>query len=332
MSKYHLYGIGNALVDMEFELSFDQLEALQIDKGVMTLIDQGQHDALYAELSGLPTKRSCGGSAANTVIALAQLGGQSYYSCKVASDETGDFYLADMTATGVDTNLSQQTREDGITGKCVVMTSPDTDRSMNTFLGITADIGPGELDASALSAAEFYYMEGYLVASPTGQAAAIEGRGIAEATGVKTVLTLSDPNMVNFFRDGLLAMAGDKLDLLFCNHDEALAMSKTDSPEAAMGVLRELAKAVVITNGPKGSTCFDGQDLHTIEAVHAEAVDSNGAGDMYAGAFLYGLSHGMDHATAGALASLCASKIVSQFGPRLKVEQTQALLKQFTGA
>jgi len=330
MSKYHLYGIGNALVDMEFELSFDQLEALNIDKGHMTLIDQAQHDELYSALSDLPTKRSCGGSAANTVIALAQFGGNSYYSCKVADDETGDFYLADMTATGVDTNLSQQTRESGITGKCVVMTTPDTDRSMNTFLGITADIGPGELDATAISESMFYYMEGYLVASPTGQAAAIEGRRIAEATGVKTVLTLSDPNMVNFFHEGLMAMAGDNLDLLFCNREEALDFTKSDTLEAAMEKLCKLSKAVVITDGFSGSTCFDGSELHHIAAVSAHAVDSNGAGDMYAGAFLYGLSHGMDYPTAGALASLCAAKLVSQFGPRLRPEQTRELLQEFT--
>lgn len=329
MSKYHLYGIGNALVDMEFELSHEQLEALNIDKGVMTLIDQEQHDTLYAALSGLPTKRSCGGSAANTVIALAQFGGKSYYSCKVASDETGDFYLADMIATGVDTNLSQGPRESGTTGKCVVMTTPDTDRSMNTFLGITADIGPTELDASAISASEYYYMEGYLVASPTGKAAAIEGRRIAEATGVKTVLTLSDPNMVNFFKDGLLEMAGDNLDLLFCNRDEALAMTDSDTLEAAMDALRKLSKAVVITDGFSGSTCFDGSELHHIAAVSATAVDSNGAGDMYAGAFLYGLTHGMDHPTAGALASVCAAKLVSQFGARLQPEQARELLQQF---
>lgn len=329
MSKYHLYGIGNALVDMEFELSHEQLETLNIDKGLMTLIEQEQHDALYAALSHLPTQRSCGGSAANTVIALTQLGGQGYYSCKVARDETGDFYLSDMNASGVDTNLRHQVREAGITGKCIVMTTPDADRSMNTFLGITATIGPEELDTEALCASEFYYMEGYLVTSPSGSKAAIEGRRIAEANGVKTVLTLSDPNMANFFRDGLLAMAGDKLDLIFCNRDEALAMSQTSSPEAAMGVLRQLSKAVVITHGAKGSTCFDGQDLHTIEAVHTNAVDSNGAGDMYAGAFLYGLNHGMDYATAGALASLTSSQVVSQLGPRLQPEHTLRLLKEF---
>ncbi len=329
MSKYHLYGIGNALVDMEFELSHEQLEALNIDKGLMTLIDQEQHDALYAALADQPTKRSCGGSAANTVIALAQLGGKGYYSCKVADDETGDFYLADMTATGVDTNLSQQTREPGTTGKCAVMTTPDTDRSMNTFLGITADIGPSELDATALSASQFYYMEGYLVASPTGKEAAIEGRRIAEAMGVKTVLTLSDPNMVNFFKDGLLEMAGDNLDLLFCNRDEALAMTNSDTLEAAMDALVKLSKAVVITDGFSGSTCFDGEQLHHIAAISTVAVDSNGAGDMYAGAFLYGLSHGMAFPRAGALASLCAAKLVSQFGPRLKAEQTQELLREF---
>jgi len=329
MSKYHLYGVGNALVDMEFEISLEQLELLGVDKGLMTLIDQEQQDALFAKLADYPTKRACGGSAANTMIALAQLGGKSFYSCKVASDETGDFYLNDLKANGVDSNLDTQPRQTGVTGKCAVMTTPDADRSMNTFLGITEHFSSSELNPAALQNAEFYYMEGYLVTSPTGRAAAIEGRKIAEEAGVKTALTLSDPNMVNFFRDGLLEMAGEKLDILFSNRDEALLMSGQETLEAATENLHKIARVVVITDGSDGALCSDGEELYNYAAVPTQAVDSNGAGDMFAGAFLYGLTHGLGYQKSGELAAATASQLVSQLGPRLKLEQTKDILSTF---
>jgi sugar/nucleoside kinase (ribokinase family) len=328
MKKYDLYGIGNALVDMEYRVSDDKLTELGVDKGLMTLIEEDRHHALVAALSDLSHKKASGGSAANSVIALAQLGGQGFYSCKVSNDDFGDFYLADMKNCNVDTNLDNQPREAGHTGKCIVMVTPDADRSMNTYLGVTVNLSAAEVDAEAIANSKFVYMEGYLVASDSGRAAAIKAAEHAREAGVPTVLTLSDPNMVNFFKDGLLEMAGDDLDMLFCNEDEALLMTETDTVEAAAERLKKLSRRFAITVGADGSLAYDGQTLHKLPTDKVDVIDTNGAGDMYAGAFLYGLTHDMSFAESAAFANRAASQIVTYFGPRLPAEQTRALLER----
>ena len=326
MKQYDLYGIGNALVDMEYRVSDEKLAELAVDKGLMTLIEEDRHHELVEQLGDLAHKKASGGSAANTVIALAQLGGSGFYSCKVANDELGDSYLSDMNACAVDTNLDNQTRDAGNTGKCIVMVTPDADRTMNTYLGVTVNLAETEVSPEAIANSKFVYMEGYLVASPTGKAAAIKAASIAREAGIPTVLTLSDPNMVNFFGDGLLEMAGDNLDLLFCNEDEGMLMTKTDNVEAAAEALKKLARRFAITVGDKGAVVYDGESLHRIPAEKVEVIDTNGAGDMFAGAFLYGLTHGMDFVQSAELACRAGSKIVTHFGPRLPAEQTKALL------
>ena len=324
---YHVYGIGNALVDMEFEVSPDVLQKLNIDKGVMTLVDETRQDELLHQLNGADGKRSCGGSAANTMVAIAQLGGKGFYSCKVANDDTGSFYLEDLLRCGVNTNLQNGDIEPGITGKCLVMITPDADRTMNTFLGITANLSETELVPEALSDSEYLYIEGYLVSSPSAKAAAIKAREMAQAAGVKTALSLSDPNMVEFFKSGLLEMIGSGLDFVFANEVEALKMADTQALSEAVEHLKTLTKGFAITRGDRGSIVFDGQETMEIEPVPVEAIDTVGAGDMYAGAFLYGITQGMSFAKAGKLASLASSRIVTRFGPRLETEAMQSLLK-----
>lgn len=326
MKQYDLYGIGNALVDLEFRVSDEKLSELEVDKGLMTLIEEDRHQDLLGKLGDLTHKRASGGSAANSVIALAQLGGSGFYSCKVSNDSFGDFYLADMKECNVDTNLDNTERASGHTGKCIVMVTPDADRTMNTYLGVTVNLSESEVVEEAIKQSKFVYMEGYLVASDTGRAAAVKAASIARASEVPTVLTLSDPNMVNFFRDGLLEMAGDQLDLLFCNEAEATLMTDTDNVEAAGEALKNLAKRFAITVGPEGSLAYDGERYHKIPADKVDVIDTNGAGDMYAGAFLYGLTHQMSFEDSARLANRAASTIVTHFGPRLPAEQTRALL------
>ena len=190
MKKYHVYGIGNALVDMEFEVEDSFLQKMNVEKGLMTLVDQDRQAELLSHLTGIQHKRSCGGSAANTIIAVSQFGGKSFYSCKVASDEVGEFYYKDLVGNGVVTNMGEN-REEGITGKCMVLVTPDADRTMNSFLGITETFSEAELVKSEMLDSEYLYIEGYLVTSPTGKAAAIKARELAEANGVKTALTFS---------------------------------------------------------------------------------------------------------------------------------------------
>ena len=325
--KYDVYGLGNALVDMEFEVTPQQLQELGIDKGVMTLVDEDRENELIQQLQTQLGKQSGGGSAANTMVALSQLGGKGFYSCKVAKDEAGLFYLQDLQACGLATNSHDET-EAGKTGKCLVLITPDADRTMNTFLGITANLSDKELVPEAIQDAEYVYLEGYLVTSETGKAAAIKAKSLAEAAGVKTSFSLSDPNMARFFKAGLLEMIGSGVDFLFANEAEAMTLADTENLTEAIAYFQTLSKGFAITQGAKGSLIFDGKNLLEIPTTPVQAIDTVGAGDMYAGAFLYGLTQGFSYEKAGKLASLCAAKIVTCYGPRLSTEALQTLLQQ----
>lgn len=330
MKKYHVYGIGNALVDMEFEVEDDFLQNMSVDKGLMTLVDEDRQHELINHLDAFDGKKASGGSAANTIIAVSYFGGKTFYSCKVASDELGDFYVHDLQAAGVDSNVGDG-RKDGITGKCLVLVTPDAERTMNTFLGITETFSVDELHLDALLDSEYLYIEGYLVTSPTGRHAAIEARKIARENGIKTALTFSDPAMVEFFRDGLVEMLGDGVDLLFCNEHEAMSWADTDDLNQAMESLKSIARTFAITRGSEGAVLFDGKQLIEISPHDIKAVDSNGAGDMFAGAFIYGISHGHSFYEAGNIASLAAAKVVSQFGPRLDSATHKQILEIVLG-
>lgn len=325
MKKYQLCAIGNALVDMEFKVEESFLEACEIDKGVMTLVEEQRQDELVAALEGHSGKWACGGSAANTVIAAAQFGSACFYSCKLAADETGDFYLRDMQAAGVASNADKG-RGEGKTGKCLVMVTPDAERTMNTYLGISEGFSVAELDAQVIASSEYLYIEGYLVTSPTGRAAAIEAKRIAEAAGVKTALTFSDPAMVQFFKEGLSEMVGAGVDLLFCNEAEAMAWTGCENLDDAIPGLKTIARSFAITCGAEGAILFDGETLHRVAPHVITAVDTNGAGDMFAGAFLFSITRGDSFPDAGKLASLASAEVVQRFGPRLLKEQHAEIL------
>ncbi len=325
--KYNVYGIGNALVDMEFTVSPDQLQELGIDKGVMTLVDETRENDLITLLKPHLCKQSGGGSAANTMVALSQFGGKGFYSCRVAQDDAGIFYLQDLQACGLDTNPHNEKNQDEITGKCLVLITPDADRTMNTFLGITGSLSEQELVPSALQDSDYLYIEGYLVTSASAKACVVKAKAIAESAGVKTSLSLSDPNMANFFKDGLLEMIGNGVDLLFANETEAMTLAGTDDFTQAITYCKTLARSFAITRGAQGSVIFDGEKLLDIPTTAVQAIDTVGAGDMYAGGLLYGITQGLDYAQAGKLASRAAAKIVTCYGARLENQVLQDLVK-----
>jgi len=318
MAKYDIYGIGAGLVDTEIEVEDSFLEKCGIEKGVMTLVDEARQNELIDMLSDhlVASKRASGGSAANSIIAASYFGANNYYSCKVADDENGAFYMNDLKAAGVDACFDKE-KQAGITGKCLVMISPDAERTMNTFLGMSETLCEANLNEEAIKNSQWLYFEGYVVTSPTGRAAAIKAREIAENNGVKTSISLSDPGMVQFFGDGLKEMIGSGVDLLFCNEEEAKGFAASESLDDAVEALKQVAKSFAITLGSEGALLFDGEQTHKVAPHKVDAVDTNGAGDAFAGAFLYGLSQGYDFAKAGKLASLTSAKVVSQFGPRL---------------
>jgi sugar/nucleoside kinase (ribokinase family) len=329
MSHYHLYAIGNALVDTEYEVSDALLQTMGVSKRHMTLIETPQRAELLRHVQGLHARRTGGGSAGNTVVALAQLGGKAFYSCRVADDELGAFYSQDLQANGVATNLTHTRPQPGQTGSCMVLVTPDAERSMCTFLGATSQLDASALHPHDIAKSRIYYMEGYLAASPTGLHAAVQGRQIAMTHQVQTALTLSDVSMINFCRAGLEAMIGDGLDYLFANEEEAQTWCGTTDLEAIIGQLSQLARTLCLTRGPKGSIVVQGAQRSDIPAVPTQAVDTNGAGDMFAGAFLFGITHGHSPEASAALANRAAAAVVGQHGNRLSTAQTQAIYADF---
>jgi fructokinase len=327
MKKYHVYGIGNALVDAEFEVDDAFFVANGIEKGFMTLVSDEQQRVLMQTLIdtvGL-RNRAGGGSAANTLYALSQFGGSAYFAGKVAKDELGDFYVQQLGHHNIETNLGDE-RDQGSTGRCLVMISPDAERTMHTFLGVSELVSLDEIDVEAIKASEYAYIEGYLVTSPSAKEAVKELKRVAEANGVKTAMTFSDPAMVEYFTDGVREVIGSGVDLLFCNEKESMLWTDAPDFEQAYDLLKQHARQFVVTRGSRGARLFDGDRYIEIGAHPVKAVDTNGAGDMFAGAFLYGITHGHDFETAGRLASLASATTVSSFGPRLPSAEHRNIL------
>ncbi|MDC0085373.1 adenosine kinase [Oceanospirillaceae bacterium] len=329
MKKYQIYGIGAALVDTEFVVTDAFLSTHKIDKGLMTLVDEERQFHLIKALNSHShnVERSCGGSACNSIVAASSFGSKTFYSGKVADDDDGRFFVKDLQATGVE--FHNEEARSGVTGKCLVMVTDDAERTMNTFLGANLGLTSNEVDELALINSDWLYLEGYLATDDSRTAVAVKAIECAKANLVKTSISLSDPFVVQVFGDNLNKVIGDCVDLLFCNSDEARSFTKTHNTEAAAEQLKKYAKTFVITCGAGGSLSYDGIDLIQTPGVVANAVDTNGAGDMFAGAFLYAINSGHSYGWAAKFANAASSIVVSQFGPRIgKIEYDQ-LKQQF---
>lgn len=328
LMKYDVYAIGNALIDYEIEVDDAFLAANHVEKSLMTLVDADRQKELIAAVAGRIREKQGGGSAANTVVAVSKLGGRAFYSCKVANDDDGNVFLKDLTDNGLDTNLKADALPEGITGKCLVMVSPDAERTMNTFLGITSDFSVSELDASALGNASYLFIEGYLVTSENGREAMKKAKRLAEESGTKVALTFSDPSMVKYFKKEMEEVVGAAVDLLFCNEEEAMLFTGESTVAAAREALKKVAHRFVITQGKNGAVIYDGDTFIDIEPYQVKAVDTNGAGDMFSGAFLYAITNGHNFASAGKLASKASSEVVAKYGPRLTAHQLQEIKRE----
>ena len=329
MAKYNIYGIGAALVDTEVEVSDAFLASAQIDKGVMTLVDEPAQAELLAALASENTHmlRKCGGSVCNSVVAASSLGAKTFFSGKVADDSDGELYINDLQEAGVAFHSAGQ--ESGITGKCLVMVTDDAERTMNTFLGASEALSAREIDQAALVDSEWFYVEGYLVTDEARTLATKVAVETAKANNVKVAISLSDPFVVAVFGDALREVIGGGVDLIFCNKDEAMAFTGTESLEAAAEALKQITKTFAITDGANGAITFDGNTMNQSKGVEAKAIDTNGAGDMFAGAFLYAITSGKRYAWAADLANDCAARVVAQFGPRLEASEFDVIKAKF---
>ena len=318
MKQYHICGIGNALVDFDFEVSEETLTRLNIEKGVMTLIDACQEQQLLEDLDGIKHVKACGGSAANTVLTVQSLGGKGFYSCKIADDHTGDFFLADLKRNGVATNIQSDNRETGVTGKCIAMITPDAERTMNTYLGISGSLSTAEICPKAIADATYLYAEGYLVASPTAFESVVEAIKIAKSVGTTVAFSLSDINMVRHFRPQLDTIFALGVDVLFCNHSEAKSFVDCHDFNDTLEKIRKYARDVLVTCSDKGVVgVTQAGARYDISAYPVSAIDTIGAGDIFAGAYLYAIAHDFDMPSACDIACYAASHVVTKFGPRL---------------
>ena len=325
MKKTNIYAVGAALVDTEVTVSDAFLQDNSIDKGVMTLVEQSRQAELLDALNscGANFHRQSGGSACNTAVAASYFGATACFGGKVANDGDGELFANDLEQANV--TFYSAKSEMGVTGKCLVMVTDDAERTMNTYLGVSDSFSEAEINHNALMRSEWFYIEGYLQTDDQRTAiikAAVEK---AKQDDVKVALSLSDPFVAQLFSGNLKSVIGDGVDLIFCNKDEALAFTQEDSLETAAEALKTYTKTFAITDGANGALVFDGKNLINTPAVKAKAVNTNGAGDMFAGAFLYAISAGEDYQSAAKLANRAAAMVVERFGPRLEAADFKQL-------
>lgn len=314
--RYHLYSIGNALVDIDFKVTPELLDKHQFEKGSSSLMNHTQMINLLADLSGTKAK-ACAGSAVNTTILLAQLGGKGFYSGRIADDDFGEIFYTTLKEEGVQTNIPEENRQHGATGTCVVMVTPDTDRTMKTYLGVGASFSAKDLDEAAIAQSDYFYVEGYLVPDDNSFQAALHGCQIAKQYGRKIALTLSDKYLVHQFGDRFQQILDHGVDILFCNEMEARAFGGSDDIHQAANNIKQRSRTFAITLGPEGAIAFDGERIVESPAHDVKTIDSVGAGDTFAGSFIYSLAQGFDFEKASEVANFASGLVVAKYGPRL---------------
>ena len=321
---YDVFGVGNAIVDIQLRIDDSFLGRIEVVKGMMTLVGAEKQVEVLAELAGRATHRCSGGSACNTVVGVADLGGSAAYAGKTAGDDLGQFYIDDLRTVGVRVPVPPG---DGATGTSVILITPDAQRTMLTHLGISTTLAPEDLPANEIKQAEYVYVEGYLFTGDSTRAAALRAIEVAKEHRVKVALTISDPFVVNMQRDLFWKLVEGPVDLLFANLEEARALTGEHDPIEAARKIHRHATNVALTLGANGSILMHGDQVFPIEGVATTAVDTTGAGDMYAAGILYGLTHGMSWSQAGRLASHAAARIVGQMGARLDRKFTPAEIR-----
>lgn len=317
MKKINILGVGNALVDIQFSIKDNFLEKLGLKKGTMDLKDLEEQKNTHSKLIKTfgVSEDACGGSATNTIYAASILGSNCSFIGKVADDSNGNFYIDNLNKAGIKNDCMSESK--GVSGNCLIMISPDAERTMSTFLGISSELQKIDIKEELVSEAEIVYLEGYLASSDSCNEASNEIIRLANENKTKVAISLSDPNIVEAFKDRLEEWMENKIDYLFCNEEEAKAFSGSSDLEIAKKELSKLAETCFITRGNEGAIVIsNGEDIK-IDGFKANAIDSNGAGDMFAGATLYKISSGESSKNAAKFGCFLASKGVENYGPRL---------------
>lgn len=320
-SKYDVLAIGNALVDVlsHADDSFIEKQAEEhgMVKGGMSLIDELRAVALYAEMG--PGVESSGGSAGNTMAGFASFGGKGAYIGKVAQDQLGDVFSHDMKAMGVDFNTLPIV-VGAHTGRCLILVTPDGERTMNTFLGAAVELGPEDIDEEMVAASRITYLEGYLFDPPKAKKAFMTAGQIAHNADQRVALTLSDPFCVDRHREDFLDLVDRHVDILFANEHEIMSLYQTDSFEEAVKAVSGKCEVAALTRSEKGAVIVNGGDVIELPGQKVNVIDTTGAGDQFAAGFLYGYTQGMSLKQSGALGILAASEVITHMGPRPEID------------
>lgn len=307
-------GIGNAIVDVIAHADEAFLAAEEMAKGAMTLIDAARADELYARMG--PGIESSGGSAGNTMAGIASLGGSGAYIGKVRDDALGNIFRHDITAIGIGFETPSASTGPG-TARCLILVTPDGQRTMGTYLGACVDLGPEDIDPRVVAAARVTYLEGYLFDPPRAKAAFRRAAAVAHAADRLVALSLSDPFCVGRHRDEFRNLVATDIDILFANEAEICSLYQTDDFDQAAAAVRDQVKIAALTRSEKGSVLIADGAAHIVPAAPvSRVIDTTGAGDLYAAGVLFGLTRGLPLPTCGAVGSLCAAEIISHVGAR----------------
>ncbi len=314
MAELDVIGIGNALVDVISHESDEFVRAHGLTKGTMHLIDEARAHALYSAMgTGIEIS---GGSAANTIVGVASFGGRAQYIGKVRDDQLGEVFTHDLRAAGggVDTT---PTTSGPSTGRCLILVTPDAQRTLNTYLGASSYLTAGDIDRSFIARGRIIYLEGYLFDPPAAQEAFRVAAEIAHGSGRKVALTLSDPFCVDRHRAAFLDLVERHVDIVFANELEICSLYEVDDFDSALQQVRGHCEIAALTRSERGSVIVAGRTVHVIDAHPAEAlVDTTGAGDLYAAGFMFGLSRGMSLPVCGRLGAVAAAEVISHIGAR----------------
>ncbi len=318
MAKFDLIGLGNALVDSEFHVTDSFLKKKGFEKGTMHLVDSDEQTNLLNSLEkeyGKPSL-ACGGSATNTIFAASILGSSCSYICKVGNDKNGNFYLDDLSDAGVNIDHSVMLDSNINSGTCTVMVSPDAERTMSTCLGISSDLSATDVADEIFNDSKLIYLEGYMMSGDDSYDACMEAIRLAKSN-------------VSAFKERMLNVLNSKVDVLFCNDEEAKVITDLDNLEHAIKKLGEYSKKVFVTLGSKGAMTLENNDIKYVEGYKVDPIDTNGAGDMFAGAVLNRLLGGCSNEEAAKFGCFLASRGVTVFGPRLQREDYLKYQKEF---
>lgn len=313
-ARYNVIGIGNAIVDVISAAPEDLVQNLGLNKGVMTLVDGERSEQLYAAM-GEKTETS-GGSAANTLAGVASLGGKGAYIGKVKNDLSGQIFKENLMKEGVDylTPLGQSAAP---TGRCLIFVTPDAERTMQTCLGISVELGPDDLDKESIVSSEITYLEGYLFDPPEARKAFERAAVLAHAADRKVALSLSDAFCVERHRGEFINFISKHVDILFANENEINSLFKVHNFEEAVNLVAGYCEIAALTRGSSGSVVVEAEKVYEVAAgAVAKVIDTTGAGDLFAAGFLFGITTGRDLPNCGDIGSLAASEVISHYGAR----------------